>query len=177
MKLFKIFIQACVPAKTVDQLKEKECKMQLPSLRKSINEDEQFNLFRVTPEFRNYVAKHLSAFLEKDLQKVLHQVQTEQVSHKKKHNCGIKLFKTSTVKIKKFEADDIDQSKIPQRFALKKNAINVNKDDLKQIAISGEEILKGKGTEHWSKRVKRKPFVYQKEKNGTLVNVSDNLSI
>ncbi|KAJ8939384.1 hypothetical protein NQ314_011129 [Rhamnusium bicolor] len=51
----------------------------LPSLRKTKDDDAQFNFLKVTPEFRNYVARQLSSILDEKLEKQLVNVEVEEI--------------------------------------------------------------------------------------------------
>ncbi|CAH0551365.1 unnamed protein product [Brassicogethes aeneus] len=142
-----------------------------PSLRKSKDEDEQFNLFHVTPEFRNYVAKHLSKLLEENLKKKLISV-SDKCEKKKKRKGGVKLLRNSEVfiKISKNKDEAIERKR---KDILPCVSQDVSENELKIIAVSGDDILERKGVESWCKRTKKKPFKYKKVKNGTFQYVPD----
>ncbi|VEN49443.1 unnamed protein product [Callosobruchus maculatus] len=66
------------------------------SLRKSKDEDEQFNLFKVTPQFQQYVAKQLDRILDSSLKYKTFKVADETRKRKTKQcGGGVKLFSSS----------------------------------------------------------------------------------
>ncbi|XP_050302560.1 uncharacterized protein LOC126740530 [Anthonomus grandis grandis] len=140
-----------------------------PSLRKVQDDDEQFNLFRVTPEFQIYVAKHLSRALEEKLLTLLKPMKSIENSKVKKHKSGVKLFRDSKkfLKIEKYDASLVLNK---QTISVKprKHIQKVDEEDIKSLAISPEIILNKTETEHWSTRSKAPVYSYKRVSNGTL---------
>ncbi|XP_066262022.1 uncharacterized protein [Euwallacea similis] len=146
-----------------------------PSLRKSQEEDGQFRLFRVTPEFQNYVAKHLSSLLEKRLQKVLTTVDSDSIPTKKSCKSRVRLFKNSQrfLKVAKTNNDSVQHIvkeslvKRPQKLSFH----GIDEADLQVLAVNPEDILSGKTTKFWSTRSKTSVFHYKQSSNGKLTLV------
>lgn len=139
-------------------------KQELPSLRKTIVKDD-FNLFKITPEFRNHVAKHLSHLLD---EKVNNFISTDCNSVKKQETQetkgGIKLFNSSNEFIKLNEPEPL--------HPIKKKMKVVEKDQmekLKDVAITMKDIEKE--VKYWSNRSKAPIFKYKQNKNGILEQI------
>lgn len=144
-----------------------------PSLRKVQDEDEQFNLFRVTPEFQNHVAKHLSKALEQKLQKLLTSAtHIDNIPRKKRRKSCVKLFKSSKkfLKIDKNNIEDTSSDKtnlVHRPFS--KVGEQVDETLLKQVAVDPQAILSKKDTKFWSNRSKAPIYNYRKSSEGSLV--------
>ncbi|XP_060534201.1 uncharacterized protein LOC132706728 [Cylas formicarius] len=149
---------------------------QLPSLRKNKDEDEQYNFFRVTPEFRGFVAKRLARSLDDYLESLL--VDTSEVvfPRKQSKNSGIRLFTSSEsfLKIKKLSKNVsvCDRKVIKRQVSLKPyNSEKVSNDVLRQLAVNPDDILSQKEVKHWSTRSKGQVFRYKQTKGGQLVQI------
>lgn len=155
----------------VQNCSEKEI---LPSLRKSQDEDEQFNVFHVTPEFQTYVAKQLSSILEKRLQKELRTADDVE-PERKKIKSYVKLFRDSKHFLKitdKYEVPVNLKKPNTKKYLNKKIDIGVKEEILKQIAVNPEDILNKTDTKFWSNRTKsNKVFNYKRVSDGTLILV------
>lgn len=143
----------------------------ITSLRKNKDDDEQFNILGVTPEFQNYIAKHLSIILDKKLERVTKSKFTNQKYLKSNTAGGIKLFSSSTI----FIEDSVAEFNV-KRACFKKQQKNfqkliVDKDDFKNLAVSAEQILLKEDLKYWSNRSKGQVFSYKKNKNGQLMLV------
>lgn len=152
-------------------------------MRKVYDDDEQFNFLKVTPGFRNHIAKRLSSYLEEQLSKKMSSNEAKfpvKVLKNNNNKCGIKLFKNSTDYI-----DEIDQCssvtvKIKRKERKKRkleNGCDTSSDDedskVRKVAVSPTQILNGSETKHWSNRSKAAVFRYHKTKAGQLVSVDD----
>nr|XP_023016073.1 uncharacterized protein C12orf43-like [Leptinotarsa decemlineata] len=139
-------------------------------LRKSAD-DENYNFFKVTPEFRTHVAKHLSSLLDKHLKKNLEYTASDDITRKKRKKGGIKLLSDSE-KYLKVESESLEVSPKPKKLIrTTKHQIQVDEESLQQLSVSGVDILKKKGIEHWSKRSKAQVFQYKKTCSGELMLV------
>ncbi|KAH0812822.1 hypothetical protein GEV33_009968 [Tenebrio molitor] len=99
------FIRDSMFDKSKSKISE-DCKIEKPqSLRRNKDDEEQFNVVRVSPEFRDHVAKHLSNMLEELLQKKLSHKTTNYDSYikPKRRKSGIKLFRDSSHYVKKLK--------------------------------------------------------------------------
>ncbi|KAG5897833.1 hypothetical protein JTB14_011833 [Gonioctena quinquepunctata] len=77
------------------------------SLRKTTDDDD-YNIFKVTAEFRDYVAKNLSLLLEKNLKRNLEYIASDEVTKKRRKHGGIKLFSNSD-KCLKLEIETVEK--------------------------------------------------------------------
>lgn len=141
------------------------------SLRKCKDENEQFNTLGVTPEFQKYIGKQLSAILDEKLEKII----KSKVSNEKPVNGnnqtagGIKLFSDSEyfLELNENQVDgNIKHVKNTRKLTKK---LQINEEDLKSLAVSGEAILKKEDLKYWSNRTKGKVFSYKKVNNGQLM--------
>ncbi|XP_076257077.1 uncharacterized protein LOC143194285 [Rhynchophorus ferrugineus] len=146
----------------------------LPSLRRSQDEYEQFNIFHVTPEFQSYVAKQLSAILEKRLEQELTTVDDIE-PERKKTKSYVKLFSDSKhfLKIKDKYKVPVNPKKTNTEKDLKKKVdTEISEEILKQVAVNPEDILNKTDTKFWSNRSKsNKVFNYKRSSDGTLILV------
>ncbi|XP_057670271.1 protein CUSTOS-like [Diorhabda carinulata] len=155
---------------SIQESKEKlQPVVELASLRKTVDENEQFNFLKVTPEFQKYVAKQLSFILDKQLEKNINYAVEDKVDRKKKKTTsGVKLFYNSDKLLKAGKSEELPIEKPVKKFAVKRNIL-VKEEDLKSITVSGAEILSQKDIKYWSNRTKsKKLFNYKQDKNGTL---------
>nr|CAH7727003.1 unnamed protein product [Callosobruchus chinensis] len=147
------------------------------SLRKSKDEDEQFNLFKVTPQFRQHVAKHLDRILDSSLKYKELKVADETYKKKTKQCCGgVKLFSSSErvldlldAEKKRPEVHEIDSLKRADRY--RKLKVKVDEESLREVVVTGEDILSRESTKQWSRRGKAPIFEYKKQENGQFVLV------
>lgn len=137
-------------------------------MRNSKDEDAQFNIFGVTPEFQKYIGKHLSAILDKKLEKCIESEIFNGKPIEKHISGGIKLFSNSEnfLETPEYQSD----SNINLRNRKKPlEKLPINKEDLKNLAVSGEAILQKEDLKYWSTRTKGKVFSYKKIDNGQLI--------
>ncbi|XP_044267899.1 protein CUSTOS-like [Tribolium madens] len=134
------------------------------SLRRSKDEDDQFNLFRVSPEFQNYVAKHLSQILDKMLKDRFETKNYENFIKPKRRKSRIKLLRDSphyiSVKIRKV---------MPQ---VKKSEVEDESDNeakFRTVVVSPDDILSKKDTKHWSTRSKAPVYTYYQTEQGLIL--------
>ncbi|ENN81434.1 hypothetical protein YQE_02127, partial [Dendroctonus ponderosae] len=145
-----------------------------PSLRKTQDEDEQFNLFRVTPEFQQHVAKHLSQIIEDKLQKLTKIVENkDSVPTQKKRKAGVKLFSNSDKVLKVIKVNNLEKQCLPRArpLNLKRAYEPIDESALKEVAVSSEDILSQKETKSWSNRSKAPVYHYKQSSDGQLVLV------
>lgn len=146
-------------------------------MRNKQDENDRFNLLQVTPAFQKYVAKQLSAILEKKLSKNLIECPNN-VFKQAKNKSRVKLFKNSAsyLKVSKtYESQQIACS--AKRKQIKKRKIvneyeSSSEDEenkLKTAAVSPEDILNKKDVQFWSKRSKASVFRYKKTTTGQLI--------
>lgn len=149
-------------------------KKPLPSLRKTRNEQAHFDL-KVTPEFRNYVAKQLTNILDRKLSKKFTdlQFQETEVPRNRQEKGGVKLLSDSKYFLE--VSDEIVTQKkasvahnIKAKSLKNSNHSEVSEDLLKEVAVSAEDILSKKEVKHWSQRSKAPVFRYKRTKNGQL---------
>ncbi|XP_056647536.1 protein CUSTOS-like [Diorhabda sublineata] len=155
---------------SIQESKEKlQPVVELASLRKTVDENEQFNFLKVTPEFQKYVAKQLSFILDKQLEKNINYAVEDKVDRKKKKTTsGVKLFYNSDKLLKAGKSEELPIDQPVKKFVVKRNIL-VKEEDLKSITVSGAEILSQKDIKYWSNRTKsKKLFNYKQDKNGTL---------
>lgn len=149
----------------------------LKSLRVSKNEEEHFNLFLSTPEFRDYVSKQLSNILEKKLETLKKSSNT----HKKivsQRIGGIKLFSDSKSYVELNQEYPVKRQNasyykrhINSTLTEKNGTHQPSHDVLKQLSVSAEDILNQNETKHWSNRSKAKIFYYKNSPGQGLVSV------
>ncbi|KAJ3652745.1 hypothetical protein Zmor_018683 [Zophobas morio] len=142
------------------------------SLRYSKDEDEQFNLFRVSPEFRNYVAKHLSSLLDKVLEKQLTSDSSvcDGSIKPKRRKSGVKLFRNSPHYIKVKTKDVSGDDTLVRRTIVAKSDVDpVSDEQLRLIAVNPEDILSQKDVKCWSTRTKAPVYNYVKTKSGLML--------
>ncbi|XP_018573099.1 uncharacterized protein C12orf43 homolog [Anoplophora glabripennis] len=145
----------------------------LPSLRKTKNEEGHFSL-KVTPEFRDYVARQLTSILDRKLDKKFADLPDPEVPRKKRKKVGVKLLSESKHFLELSEEISAENKASAVHNATAKRAKNskgvneVTEDLLKEVAVSGEDILSKKEVRNWSKRSKAPVFHYKKSKNGQL---------
>lgn len=141
------------------------------SLRITKDENEQFNFLKVTPEFRNFVAKHLTKLLDNKLERELEYDAYNREIKRKRKNSGVRLFSHSKKLLKVGENltrnINLCTNKTRINTVLKQDIVATD-EDLRILAVSGEYILSKKDTEHWSNRSKSETFTYKKNKNGKL---------
>lgn len=141
------------------------------SLRITKDENEQFNFLKVTPEFRNFVAKHLTKLLDNKLERELEYDAYNREIKRKRKNSGVRLFSHSKKLLKVGENltrnINLCTNKTRINTVLKQDIVATD-EDLRILAVSGEYILSKKDTEPWSNRSKSETFTYKKNKNGKL---------
>ncbi|CAG9770079.1 unnamed protein product [Ceutorhynchus assimilis] len=144
-----------------------------PSLRKQQDDDEQFNLFRVTPEFQNYVAKHLSKTLEEELQKVLKSVKDTCLKKKARKSGGIKLLSNSEKFLRIDKSSSVNNRSLESAQLVRKKILkkveDIDEAELKRVVVEPADILSKKDTKCWSTRSKAPIFNYKKNSEGSLV--------
>lgn len=136
----------------------------LTSLRRSKDEDEQFNLFRVSPEFRNYVAKYLSSLMDKILKERLETNNYDNYIKPKRRKSRIRLLRDSPHFIS-LKTKEITQIK-------KKNESDDEVDvfdKCRAVAVNPDDILSQKETKYWSTRSKAPVFSYCKTDEGLVL--------
>ncbi|KAH1011689.1 hypothetical protein HUJ04_001007 [Dendroctonus ponderosae] len=151
-----------------------------PSLRKTQDEDEQFNLFRVTPEFQQHVAKHLSQIIEDKLQKLTKIVENkDSVPTQKKRKAGVKLFSNSDKVLKVIKVNNLEKQCLPRArpLNLKRAYEPIDESALKEVAVSSEDILSQKETKSWSNRSKAPVYHYKQSSDGQLVLVEPQFQL
>ncbi|XP_065173286.1 protein CUSTOS-like [Atheta coriaria] len=142
------------------------------SLRRNVDaEDEALNLFHVTPEFQNYVAKHLADKLEKDLKHLEVAVPTIQETKPKRKAKGIKLLHSSLHKLKVPKCNDSDVYEVSIHNAKVNKKLHdfdeeAHEELCKMVAVDGQDILSKKDVKYWSNRSKAEVFSYKKVKRG-----------
>lgn len=138
------------------------------SLRKCRDEDEQFNTFGVTPEFQKYIGKHLSVILDAKLGNITKSKVSNKIPIKNETQTigGIKLFSDSEHFLDQVESNN-KYVKNTRKYSGK---VQISEKDFKNLAVSGEAILKKEDLKYWSKRTKGKVFSYRKD-NGQLMLV------
>lgn len=144
--------------------------LHLPSLRPVKDDQEQFNLLDVTPEFQKFVAKRLGDYLEKELQKRLAS-KIEYKPKRKRKETGIKLLSNSKsyISLKEENCGTLNAKKMEIRQRTIDHE-NVDEDvKVKSCAVSPDDVLNKKGTEFWTERRKSEVFCYKRTKNGQLV--------
>ncbi|XP_071057161.1 protein CUSTOS-like [Onthophagus taurus] len=144
----------------------------IPSLRPG--KVEEVGLFDVTPEFQGYVAKSLGKILDKHLNELLIDklIEGERKTKKKKRlKRGVKLFYDSEDYID-LNHDDVTASNKP-RFLINKNLgyNEHNKEEIKSIVVSSEDVLNQTELKNWALINKGKLFRYKKDKNGLLNSI------
>lgn len=141
------------------------------SLRKCRDEDEQFNTFGVTPEFQKYIGKHLSAILDKKIEKntISKVFNTICIKNESQAIGGIKLFSDSEyfLELKEYQVES--NNNYVKHIRTHANKSHISKEDFRNLAVSGESILKKEDLKYWSKRTKGKIFSYKKLDNGQLM--------
>ncbi|KAI4454320.1 integrator complex subunit 2 [Holotrichia oblita] len=175
----ELFVTAKIDqaVKNITKLEDTKELQHLPSLRPIKDDQEQFNLLDVTPEFQKFVAKRLGEYLEKDLQKRL----TFDIKYKPRKRCkkaGVKLFRNSSdfISLKK---DIVDELKL-KRVEIKRRTIE--SDDtgesakIKSCAVDPNDILSRRETEFWTPRRKGEVFDYKRTQNGQLVSIEKEFS-
>ncbi|CAH1959373.1 unnamed protein product [Acanthoscelides obtectus] len=154
-------------------------KIELPgSLRKCKDEDEQFNLLKVTPQFQQYVSKQLDTILDSSLKYKKLKVSTATVDCKrstKEYSGGVKLFHTSETVLDDSSVDFEDISSKSFSIEYKKLKVDVDEESFKEVVVTGEDILSRESTKHWSKRGKAPMFEYKKQKNGQITLIEPTL--
>ncbi|XP_044739150.1 uncharacterized protein LOC123300619 [Chrysoperla carnea] len=150
---------------------ERDCKDKTEIFKKQVSlrpdkkcDLDEFSILKVTPEFQEFVAKNLRKLLDKEID-----LYTSQNDPKATDNNtgGIKLFSNSTVILKDNENYDLEISSKKPKKTSNENEIDLD-EQIKSVAVSPDDILSKKDTLFWSKRTKRKPFVYKKLSNGKL---------
>lgn len=145
-----------------------------PSLRKKQDEDEQFNLFRVTPEFQRYIAKHLSKTIEEKLQKLSKTFESnDSVPTQKKRKAGVKLFSNSEKVLRTIKVSKLESHRLPRArpLNLKRGYEPIDEATLREVAVSSEDILNQNETKSWSTRSKAPVYHYKQSSDGKLVLV------
>ncbi|KAI4497145.1 hypothetical protein M0802_007629 [Mischocyttarus mexicanus] len=150
--------------------KEKLNNTNLKSLRKDLEEKDEFCNFGMTLTFKAFVAKKLDALLERTVQwdEETNSKTTIQNNNKDKlnENNGIKLLNSSTNLLT--TEDEIEE--INNHKRRKKSINNVkDKSQLEEAAVNPEWILSKVETKSWTERRKGTVFKYKKLNNGTLV--------
>ncbi|RZC39763.1 C12orf43 -like [Asbolus verrucosus] len=139
----------------------------LQSLRRSKDDDEQFNSFRVSPEFRGYVAKHLSTMLDEVLKhKLDHSMKHENHPKTKRRKGGVKLLRTSPHYLK---LKSNNSELVRHKIAPETPEDDDDDDRFKSVAVTPEEILSQKETKHWSNRSKARVYSYIQTKHGLIL--------
>ncbi|KAL1502566.1 hypothetical protein ABEB36_007691 [Hypothenemus hampei] len=161
-------------ASVIDEL-ETVTKPLPPSLRKTQDADEQFNLFRVTPEFQSYIAKNLAKVIEEDLQKCLiAKIKKPERPRKTHRKSGVKLFSNSEkfLKITKNPVNDTGVQTFKQRRVTKvqKNS-PVSLEEIAKLAVNPEDIISGKETKFWSNRSKAPVYRYKKSTTDNILTL------
>lgn len=151
----------------------------LPSLRNKQDENDQFNSLQVTPAFREYVAKQLSAILEKELAESL--IEFPDCDFKQnKRKSRVKLFKNSVSYLKVPKTSESQQSVagVARKPIRKRKIIDEDEplsDDeenkIKTVAVSSKQILNKEDTRFWSNRSKAPVFSYKKSPTGELNSI------
>ncbi|XP_072388200.1 uncharacterized protein [Diabrotica undecimpunctata] len=135
-------------------------------------ENDQFNNFKVTPEFQEYIARRLCWLLDKKLENEFkYATDGTEVKSKRKKIGGIKLFSKSEklITIGKTPNNIVALAFKPVNRTVGKYSAPVNLDDLRYITVSGKDILLQKDITYWSNRTKSsKFFQYKQINNGTL---------
>lgn len=139
------------------------------SLRKTKEEDNQFNFFGVTPEFQNYIAKNLATILDKKLNQLVEPVNSHEEIPKGNSEGGIKLFSDSKnfIEISQCPVDKVIYGLKNAKKTVRRHHIKI--DELKNLVVSGETVLAQEDLKYWSSRTKGKVFYYAKSDNGQLV--------
>lgn len=173
-KLYTVIFISVISFLLVSQVLQVEADQVLPSLRPNQDEDDQFNLFRVTPQFQAYVAKHLSKLLEEKLQKVMTTVNgsNDTVPIKKNRKTGVKLLKSS-LKFLRVSSSVDNTSTVQPKVTKPKRKFSeeICQADLEIVAVEPEDILSQKDTKYWSKRTKAPVFHYKVSNEGSLVEI------
>ncbi|XP_050429450.1 protein CUSTOS-like [Adelges cooleyi] len=143
-----------------------------PSLRHIIeDEGHDYNFIKVTPEFQNFVAKHLFKHLESEI---------VEKKHKKKKTCsaeniqkGIHLFKGS--------ATLIDNVTFQPTLRTHRKKAQQHRDDERlilerasEVAVSTEQVLNREEVKHWAKVTKGKVMQVRPNGEGTFDVISDD---
>lgn len=155
----------------------------MKSLRNTNNDDDdQFSTFKVTPQFQNYVARHLEKMLEESLSKQLksYPSNAEDIPKRKRKKCRIKLLSDSKHCLKVTD-QNVDNTELVNSINAKNAKYRMNKnydsdedlDKFKTVAVSPETILAQTEVSHWAKRRKRQVFAYKKLKDGKLHNLEE----
>lgn len=142
------------------------------SLRNCRDEVEQFNTFGVTPEFQKYIGKHLSVILDEKLGNITKSKVSNKISVKNETQPigGIKLFSDSEHFLELKESQVESKNKYVKKTRKYSAKLQITEKDFKNLAVSGEAILKKEDLKYWSKRTKGKVFFYKKN-NGQLMLV------
>uniref|UniRef100_A0A1B6JJH1 Protein CUSTOS n=1 Tax=Homalodisca liturata TaxID=320908 RepID=A0A1B6JJH1_9HEMI len=148
---------------TTDNL-ESKAETLPPSLRNTDNEQyDQSTVIglKVTPEFQNYVAKHLSILIDKQLKEVeLTKPKREKKLNKKKKK-GVRLLHSSSSFL---DAED------PEDYSVVHNAkrrfrpeVEVDSDEesarVRETAVSADWVVNGEATKGWVKITKGEMIV------------------
>ncbi|XP_030747597.1 uncharacterized protein LOC115876061 [Sitophilus oryzae] len=145
---------------------------QFPSLRLSKDENEQFNLFHVTPEFQNYVARQLTKILDKYLEDKIQNIEYSEIPKRKKYRSGVRLFSDSRHFLEEDKSTFKHHHNSGKKFNRKQDSGQcISKNILKVVAVDPETILSKQETKYWSNRSKAQIFRYKTSSDGILVEV------
>lgn len=144
------------------------------SLRKSLEQQDTFYNFGVTPTFQSFVAKKLEGIIEKSIK--IKEKQTDDIIREKgnDNNCGIKLFNSSSEFLIANEESESPQKrrKVETTLDEKTNLLKC-----KEVAIEPERILAKVETKSWTSKRKEPEFKYKKLRNGTLVEKTEPFKV
>ncbi|KAK2579231.1 hypothetical protein KPH14_008200 [Odynerus spinipes] len=141
------------------------------SLRKKVQEEDNFYNFGVTTTFKTYVAKKLDTLLERTIQLDEENSKTSTIienKDKSNGNCGIYLLSSSTNLLLTDEDVPVESKNHKKRKKIIKE-VTTDVSQFKEAAIDPERILSKIETKAWAERHKGSVFKYKKLKNGTLI--------
>ncbi|CAG9857651.1 unnamed protein product [Phyllotreta striolata] len=133
-------------------------KTKLVSLRKDIEAEDEGSL-KFSSGFRSHAEKHLSKLLEEQLDKRLVRVQSDKPIEAVQKKGGVRLFSNSKRSLK-IEDDSEIKNKAAKVDRPKAKKAPATEEDFKQLAVSGEDVLLKKDTEHWTNSRKSTVFRY-----------------
>lgn len=148
----------------------------MKSLRKTQNDDDQFNELKVTPEFQRFVAKKLSQLLDAQLTEKITNKHRKTIKKRKSDSGdgGVKLLKKSHVYL---DIDFVPEAPTVDRKARRKRRKIDDEDDelekVKAAAVEPERILAQTDIKHWAKLCTKPHFKYKQNETGSLVLVDD----
>ncbi|XP_012288715.1 uncharacterized protein LOC105704236 [Orussus abietinus] len=141
-----------------------------------IEETEQFNDFGATKTFKEFVAKKLTEFLERDTLEVTVKDNRlpKEIKKETDEPYGIKLLSSSSNIL---SVDENENQQNDSKKRKRKKCVKVNEDEniakCQEVAVDAEWIISKRCINGWVEKSKGITFKYQKLNNGSLVEKSE----